>query len=734
MIVTRTILLLVLLLQMLGAFAQGNADPLIREADKHFEEMAYARAIEKYQAAADLGAINDHVAKRLAQCHLKLGNTVEAERWYSIVVKFLNRDPSDLYNYAQALKSNGRYDEAEEWMDQYLRTIDPQGTTRSNISGFAKKFIQDQDRFKIRSVSLNSSFSDFGTAWLGSDKVMFSSSRKDPVGIERRAAWNDQPFLDLYIADVNGDGDLMNARPLPGKVNSKLHEGPATAATDGDVIWFTRNNYFKGRSQKSQQGISRLSIFKAYEQMGQYTGIEQFLYNNSEISIGHPALSPDGKSLYFVSDMPGGFGGTDIYVCHEQNGQWGEPRNLGGAVNTAYHESFPFISNDGTLYFSSNGHPGLGGHDVFAAAPANKGGFRAAMNVGAPVNSSKDDFSFIIDKEGRKGFFSSNRPGGMGDDDIYGFEMLRPLEESYLVTGVVMDKETDSPVVAAEVELLDESKKVIATAQTDNNGEYAFPVEKQRAYRVVARMPGRHEAQGHLSTQNIEQDQIVTRDLTFISDEGILLRGAVREKGTIQFIPEMTVSVVNLSSFYSESHRTDESGDFHFRIQGNEEFEVHFEKEGYFSQTVPLSTNGMKQGILDLNDVRDLSFEPVAIGKTIPLKHVRFGEGKPVLDPVAKTELDLLVERMLVNPTLLIEIAVHSDTRGNATEKQKQTQKQADVIAEYLFKNGVPKERVAAKGYGGSQPLNHCTSGTDCTDAEHAENRRVEYKIADIKQ
>lgn len=731
----RSPLILLLLLLNIGTLlAQSNADTYIREADKHFEDMAYARAIAGYKAAADLGAVNDHVAKRLALSYIKIGDTVEAERWYSTVVKFLNREPSDLYNYAQALKSNGKYEEAEEAMDEYLRMIEPGTTTRSNISGFAKKFVQDTDRFKIRSISINSSYSDFGAAWLGVDKVMFTSARNNPVGIERRAAWNDQPFLDLYVADVSNDGDLLNARPLPGKVNSRFHEGPATASTDGDVIWFTRNNFFKGRSQKSQQGISRLSIFKAYEQMGQYSGIEEFIFNNSEISIGHPALSPDGKHLYFVSDMPGGLGGTDIYVCHEQNGQWGEPRNLGAMVNTPFNESFPYISHDGTLYFSSNGHPGLGGLDIFAAATTGKGSFSPAINVGAPVNSSKDDFGFIIDREGRKGFFSSNRPGGMGDDDLYGFEMLSPLEERFLVTGVVMDKETDMAVIAAEVELRNDEGKVIDIAQTDSRGEYAFPVEKGKAYRVVARAPGRHEAQGHLSTENIEQEQILTRDLTLISSEGLLLRGAVREKGTIHFIPDMTVSIVNLSSFHSENHRTNESGDFQFRIQGNEEFEVHFEKEGYFSQTVPISTKGMNEGIIDLNKERDLSFEPVLIGTSIPLKNVRFGTGRPSLDAAAKADLDLVVERMLVNPTLRIEVGVHSDAKGNAAEKLKQTQKQADVIAEYLIKNGVPKERITARGHGGSMPLNHCTEGTECSEAEHAINRRAEYKVTDIKQ
>ncbi|MEZ4738334.1 MAG: tetratricopeptide repeat protein [Flavobacteriales bacterium] len=312
----------------MSARSQGNADPYINEADKHFQQMAYARAIEGYTTATELGAVNEHVTKRLAECYMNLGNTEEAERWYAMVVKFLNREPKDLYNYAEALKGNGKYQAAEEWMDRYLQTVpDATGTTRSNISGYAQKFTADMDRFTVRSVEVNTPYSDFGATWLGPDRVAFSSARNTTVGIQRRAAWNDQPFLDIFVADVTPQGSLVNARIMEGSVNTKVHEGPATANTSGDIIWFTRNGYFNGRTQKSTSGINRLAIYKAYRKDGTWGNVEQFLYNNSEISVGHPALSPGGDRLYFVSDMPGGYGGADIYVQGPRRtvGRAGEP-------------------------------------------------------------------------------------------------------------------------------------------------------------------------------------------------------------------------------------------------------------------------------------------------------------------------------------------------------------------------------------------------------------------------
>ncbi|HMC96748.1 MAG TPA: carboxypeptidase regulatory-like domain-containing protein [Flavobacteriales bacterium] len=728
--------ILVLALSCCGVTAvrgQGNADPYVREGDRYYTQMAYAQAAKEYQVAAELGAVNEHVTKRLADCYMRLGNTTEAERWYAVVVKFLNREPMDLYNYAEALKSNGRYEEAEEWMDRYLALTQPEGADRrSNITGFARKFSLDATRFSIREVGINTPFSDFGTAWLGASQVTFASARNETVAIERRAAWNDQPFLDVFTADVTSAGDLANPRSLEGAVNTKYHDGPATANAAADVLWFTRNNYFQGRSRKSQQGISRLSIYKARLGSSGWGDVEQFLYNNSEISLMHPALSPDGHDLYFVSDMPGGFGGTDLYVCHDLGGQWSEPENLGAAVNTPFNEVFPFLGADGTLYFASNGHPGLGGLDVFMASRGS-GGFAAAMNIGAPVNGPKDDFAFIIDASKKRGYFSSNRPGGQGDDDIYAFEMLAPLEQRFLCSGTVIDDEYETPVVDAEVVLYDLDGHEVASTRTDEHGEYTFTVQKDLGYRLVARMPGRYDGEQHVSTENIEQQQILTRDIHLVPDAGIWLRGALHLKDRLAFVSGATISVVNLSSFFAENQRTGEGGDFSFRLQSNEEFEVLIEKTGYFSQSVPVSTIGMKQGIIDLNDARDLALEEITIGQAIGLKHIRWAEGSAQLDAVARTELDALGERLTVNPGVSIEVGVHSDARGDAAEQLKLTQKRADAVVAYLKGKGIPKERLTARGYGNSRLLNYCAPGVQCSEEEHAVNRRTEYTVTAVQ-
>lgn len=727
----RHILLLLLALSpVVPVHAQegGSPEAHTRIADRYYQRMAYALAAAEYRTAADLGATNEHVAKRLADCYMKLGDTERAETWYAQVVRYLNVQPIDYYNYAQALKGNGKYADAETWMDKYLDTARPEGVApHSNISDFARKFTRGMDRFTVRSVSINTAYCDMATAWDGSDAVIFSSSRNESTVIKRQAAWNGQPFLDLFTAQRQPSGDLVDAQPLRGGLNGPLHEGPVALDASGGTLWYTRNSAVRGRN-----GTVRLSIFAAHKAGDGWRGAEPFALNNAETSTGHPALSPDGHEFYFVSDMPGGHGGTDIYVCKDRGGRWSEPKNLGPAVNTIGNEVFPFVGADGTLYFSSNGLPGLGGLDIFAAKRGEDGDFTVAINVGAPVNGPKDDFGFIIDKAGKTGYFTSNRPGGAGDDDIYAFEMHSALEQRYLCTGTVIDDETGLPLVEVEVTLYDDKGGTVESRQTDLNGKYSFVVEKDREYRVTARMKGRFDGEQHLSTENIDKLQIVARDIHLVPDAGVWLRGAVRNKDRIGFAEGVTVSVVNMNTFYTETRSTGPGGDFGFRLQTNEQFEVMLEKQGCYSQSVSVSTKGMTRGVIDLNEATDLRMEEIAIGRPIVLKHQKWAPGSAVLDPIAKTELDALADRLQVNPRLNVEIGVHSDSRGNAEDELKLTQKRAEAVVTYLKGKGINKDRLAATGYGMTRPVNGCGPGVTCSEADHAENRRTEYTVTGI--
>jgi hypothetical protein len=708
------------------AMAQTGPEQHTHLADRYYQRMAYAQALQEYTKAADLGALNEHVVKRAAECAVKLGDTRAGETWYEQVVKFLNRTPDDLFMYAQMLKSNGKYAEAEAWMDRYLAAKQGRATSISNLQDFVRKFTSSPDRFSVTSVSINSDKSDLCPAWATDGRVIFCSARDSAVGMQWRSAWTDEPFLDLHSAQRQSNGDLTGARKLTGSANSRLHDGPACMAPDGS-LWFTRTN-----GTRSTNGVQRLGIFHARPDRDGWTGHEPFLYNNPECSVGHPAISPDGRSIYFMSDMPGGFGGTDLYMCRDAGGRWGEPKNLGPGINTDRNELFPFLAQDGSLWFSSNGLPGLGGLDLFVAKPGVDGSFDFAVNAGAPVNGASDDFGLIIDPAGKTGYFSSNRPGGRGADDIYAFVMHRPVEQRYLCTGTVVDDEQAAPLAQADVQLLDADGTVLAAASTGADGRYAFPVEARRRYTIRVRATGHYDGLAHLQTNDIERTQILARDIHLVPDAGIWLRGTVYYKADSSLAEGVDVSVVNLTSFFSEKHASDAGGDFLFRLQPNETFEVVLEKPGHFNMSVPVSTLGVKQGVIELGEVRDLMMERVVPGEPMPLRHVVWKAGELLLSPTAKAELDRLAERLQVNPDMTVEIGVHANTAADPAKALVTTGKRANEAVAYLRSKGVPKAKLSAKGYGVTKPRNDCGPGVPCSEEQRAVNERVEYTVTAI--
>ncbi len=711
-----------------GVLAQGGSAAHIREADKFYADMSFAKAIPEYQAAAEQGAVNEHVTSRLAECYLRLNDPQKAEYWYSTVVKFLNCSPVNYYYYAEALKANSRYEQAERWMDKYLVAANTTGSKRSNISDFARKFAYDIDRYAISTVSANTKYSDFAPAWLGDSKLVFASSRKETVGLQRKAGYNDQPFLDLYMADIMPSGDISSVQSMGGDINSKFHEGPVTSSVDGKTLYFTRNDLFKGRSQKGKNGVHHLNIYSATASKNSWKDVREFAYNKSEFSVGHPTLSKDGKRIFFASNIPGGEGGSDIYYCDLIDGVWGDPKNLGTGVNTAQDEMFPYIAADATLYFASNGHPGLGGLDIFAAPVQETGNYDLSINMGAPVNGPRDDFGLIIDEGGKQGYFASNRPGGKGDDDIYHFKQLSALAERFLCTGQIVDAEFSSNLENVDVVLQTGDGEEVARSKTDPEGKFVFPINKGLEYKVVASVDGRFESIFHFDSHEIEKRQIVSCMMEMAAEDGILMRGVARTANG-GYVRDMTVSLVSLTTFETKTTTTGPGGDFHFKADPEDEYEILFEKRGYFSQTVPASTQGLNEGLIDLNKIRALKFDLAEVGKPIIVPEVRWNGSEERLDGIAKAEVELLAEKLMVNPSMVIEIGVHTDARGDATENLALSQARADKVKEFLVIYGLRENRVATKGYGSSRLINRCIPGAECTDAEHGENVRLEYIV-----
>ena len=469
---------LVLLLSVTVSFGQRKYT-----ADKYFNEFAYVKSIELYEKIYQKGDSSFVVLSRLGDANYLNNNTFDAEKWYQkMFASNTEVAPEYYFKYAQSLKSNGKYTEADEWMLKLkeLKINDSRVESLLANSGYYDEYTNKNTKFiNIHNVSLNTPYSDYGV-FIADNQVFFSSTRPE-AGLSRSKVykWNNQPYLNIYSAnetsvevsegihvlDMESTGDKVE------DINSKYHDASAIITKDGNTMYFTRDNYDGRKLRSDKNRTSHLKIYRAEKVNDRWTNIKELPFNSDAFSCGQTALSEDEKTLYFVSDMPGGVGATDIYkVAIVGAKSFGTPENLGKTINSEGSEMFPVIGKEGSLYFSSNGHTGLGGLDVFESK-INSDGFTSPVNVGAPVNSNKDDFSLVFTEDGKKGYFSSNRDGGKGDDDIYSF-VLYSCDQ--FIDGIVYNKATQEILPGATVKLLDGEGKVINTQVANSSGYYSF--------------------------------------------------------------------------------------------------------------------------------------------------------------------------------------------------------------------------------------------------------------------
>jgi outer membrane protein OmpA-like peptidoglycan-associated protein len=402
------------------------------------------------------------------------------------VVKARKVKPEVIYNYAQCLKANGKFSDYNTNMQKYAGMMpnDSRAIEFMKDPNYLPKLMEEQPRYEAKGMKeINTEFSEFGGTMIGKE-FYFSSARNLT---RKKYQWDEQRFLDIYVAKDVG-GTIKNADLLGGEVNGKYHEGNVAITADGKRMYFDSNDFYKGKYDKSAEGINQINLFYAELIDGEWKGIQSAPFNSSEHSTGHPALSPDGNTLYFTSDMPGGKGGSDIYMLSiGKDGSLGTPKNLGDKVNTEGTEAFPSMDSNGTLYFSSDGHSGLGLLDVFSVEKA-RGTYLAPLNLGGGVNSDKDDFAYTWNPATMTGFVSSNRSGGAGSDDIY---MISELEIPCVVTMniTVIDEYTKAPISGARVDFYDKMENKLSTKTTGTNGNVTFLAECDKAHEVQAVVP-----------------------------------------------------------------------------------------------------------------------------------------------------------------------------------------------------------------------------------------------------
>ena len=450
-------------------------------ADKLFARFEYVDAVKEYQKLVENGKADPYVYMQLADANYNMFNSAEAIKWYKKATE-TQQDAETYYRYAQMLKAEGKYDDANKQMRKFAAAApsDLRAKAFNENPNYIPSLLDKTKLFDVKSSEISSDKSDFG-AVLYDNSLYFASARN---GARKNYGWTEEPFLDIYKADYNTDGTITNASPVT-ELNSKWHDGPITISADGKTAYFASESYKEKQSspkdKKANAKYSQVYLFSATKNGDSWGTPSSLPFNDKSFSNSNPSLSRDGKTLYFSSNRSGSVGGTDIWkVAVNADGTYGEPQNLGNKVNTEGNESFPFIADDNkTLYFASSGKQGFGGLDVYQIDLTNG----EATNLGKPVNTEKDDFAFTFNESKKIGFLSTNRSG---NDDIFIVNPICAVD----VLIVVTNAKTGEILANASVSILDDKKNVIATQMSNAKGEVSYKVECDRAYVVQASKDG----------------------------------------------------------------------------------------------------------------------------------------------------------------------------------------------------------------------------------------------------
>ncbi|OUL59875.1 PD40 domain-containing protein, partial [Flavobacterium sp. AJR] len=426
----KNYILLCIIIVRVFSFNSYSQQGKIAAGDKKYDNYAYIDAIKTYERVAEKGYKSEDMFKKLGNSFYFNSEFDKAAKWYGELFAMNTEvEPEYYYRYAQSLKSTGDVVKANQMLDLFNQKS--KNDNRAKLYEESKNYLDEikanSGRYNIGPTGINSKYSDYGTAFY-QNKIVFASARDTGNFNQRIHKWTGEHFTNLYQSDVDQDFNPNAPKKFKSRINSKFHESTPTFTKDGKTVYFTRNNYIDGKKGKDENKITLVKIYKATLENNEWTNIKEVPFNSNNYSTAHPALSPDEKTLYFASDMPGTYGQSDIYkISINDNGEFGTPINLGSSVNTEGKETFPYVTDEKEIYFSSDGRPGLGGLDVFVGKIADDGTISNVQNIGADINSPKDDFAYIIDTKSRRGFFTSNKDGGLGSDDIYKFLETRKL-------------------------------------------------------------------------------------------------------------------------------------------------------------------------------------------------------------------------------------------------------------------------------------------------------------------
>lgn len=715
-----------------------SSQSLLKSGDKYFHSFDFQNAAKSYAAAVKKDPNNVVALQKLARSYVLMNDHINAENIYSQIVKLPASAAINKLYYGNELRANGKYADAIAAYKEYSSATitDTRGTELSSSIDALKTLGQDNKTYEVTIVpEINTTQSEMGPAIYKDNGLVYSSNSGKDVAVIRDDVWTHNNFYDIYETTGDQNGNLYNVKRLKrGYPNQKFHEGPTAFSPDFKEMYFTRDNYLKGKVKKSKDKIVKLKIMQATwdDNKKEWTNITELPFNSNEYSVGHPAISKDGKRMYFMSDMPGGYGETDIYVSYKDGSSWGAPINLGKKVNTAGREMFPTIAEDGTLYYSSDGKVGLGGLDLYSATYQNSE-WTNITNLGAPMNTNADDFGMVFDASNEKGYFVSNRQGGVGSDDIYKFK-----KNGITLCGTVVDARSKQLLPNSEVKLY-EGTQLVGKMMTGDKGEFCFPVLPNKCYKVEA-----NKTQYNVNSLNAcmkKEPQVVQIPLEKPGefDLTVCVNERLGELGTPKVSTGSIVTITNLSNGTTKTCETQGECTCKFALEANTDYKICATKvatsNGQYDTICKTITTKGKVAPATFNETLLLTyFEENMVFK---LENIYFDLNKWNIRPDAAVELDKLVAIMNRFPRMEVELSSHTDCRASMKYNDDLSTKRAQSSVNYVVSRGIASSRIIAAGYGERKLVNNCACEgavkSTCTEQEHQMNRRTEVKVLKVK-
>lgn len=713
-VITYSILIVLAFQLKAQNIAQTNADQL-------YKSYAYSEAVESYAKLLKRNPDNEYYIQQIAYCYQKMGQYQQALSYYEKHVQSKRAKYEDQFEYGMLLLTDQQFEKA---IEQFRKCMELNSTDKRPTAQIER--IQNFGKFNLLHLvdtvicaPYNTRFADMSPAFFH-ESIAFVSARDSSKG--NTYSWNNQPFLDIYQfgTDKNGDSEIQK---IPG-VNTKFHEGPMVFTNKDETIWFTRNN--QKTTNASGEQTNNLRIYEADWDGKRWNNLRDFQHNSNNYSVGHPAFSPDGNTMYFASNMPGTVGETDLFRVKKtqvenkkgvMENNWTQPQNMGPQFNTIGKEMFPFVDERGVLLFASDGLPGFGGLDIFAAFPV-ADSFNV-INLGQPINSTYDDFSFIVKNNFSDGYFTSNRPGGIGSDDIYSFYIGM---QNLLIN--VKSLKNNHPLADVNITYtVNGERKTLG--KTDEQGTIWMEVDFHTNYYFEA---------SHSSYLN-NSDSLQAFEIFKISDHSktIYLDGATQLQ-VLSLNEENNDPVAGVSVSFKLpdgqilEKMTDGTGKATVTLDNTGIYEIRMQRKGYIKESERITVDQI--GLANYSITKQMV--PVYPGKTFKLKNLYYDVNSSLIRPDAALVLDELFTFLEGSPELKIELGSHTDCRADADYNLWLSQKRAQSAVDYLVSKGFEKNRITAVGYGESKLLNQCADGVECSEDEHQKNRRTEIKILEF--